>query len=114
MAEFPFAATLDRLQSQLKTAGIPLTGISPRQPAEGESPHFTDRGQGFFVELHFGPSVTAPQRALAAQLNRTRGWGIGFDYYWRLNPRFSLHAGGTISRFKFYQPKVERGCSRRL
>lgn len=68
MAEFPFAATLDRLQSQLKTAGIPLTGMSPRQPAEGESPHFTDRGQGFFVELHFGPSVTAPQRALAAQL----------------------------------------------
>jgi hypothetical protein len=36
--------------------------------------------------------------------NKTRGWGIGFDYYWRLNPRFSLHAGGTISRFKFWQP----------
>lgn len=36
--------------------------------------------------------------------NKTRGWGIAFDYYWRLNPRFSLHAGGTISRFKFWQP----------
>lgn len=68
MTEFPYAATLDRLQSQLKTAGIPLTGISPRQPVEGEVTHFTDRGQGFFVEMHFAPSATAPQRALAAQI----------------------------------------------
>lgn len=68
MTEFPYATTLDRLQSQLKTAGIPLTGISPRQPAEDEAPHFTDRGQGFFVELHFDVAATAPQRALAAQM----------------------------------------------
>jgi hypothetical protein len=34
----------------------------------------------------------------------TRGWGLGFDYYWRLSPRFSLHAGGVLTRFKFYQP----------
>lgn len=66
--EFRFAATLDRLQAQMKTAGIPLTGISPRQPEGDETPHFVDRGQGFFVELHFGPSATAPQRALAAQI----------------------------------------------
>lgn len=67
-AEFPFAATLNKLQAQLKTAGIPLTGISPRQPADEEVPHFTDRGQGFFVELHFDPAATASQRAQAAQI----------------------------------------------
>ena len=39
--------------------------------------------------------------------NRTHGWGLGFDYYWRLSPRFSLHAGGVLTRFKFYQPT---GC----
>lgn len=36
--------------------------------------------------------------------NMTRGWGLGFDYYWRLSPRISLHAGGLLTRFKFYQP----------
>jgi hypothetical protein len=36
--------------------------------------------------------------------NKTRGWGLGFDYYWRLSPRISLHAGGVMTRFKFYQP----------
>lgn len=39
--------------------------------------------------------------------NKTHGWGLGFDYYWRLSPRFSLHAGGVLTRFKFYQPT---GC----
>ncbi len=68
MAEFPFATSLDRLQTQIRAANIPLTGITPRQPLPGQPAHFTDNGQGFFVELHFGPSVTAPQRALAAQL----------------------------------------------
>lgn len=29
---------------------------------------------------------------------------MGFDYYWRLTPRLSLHAGGLMTRFKFYQP----------
>ena len=68
MAEFPFATSLDRLQTQIRAANIPLTGITPRQPLPGQPAHFTDNGQGFFVELHFGPSVTAPQRALAAQI----------------------------------------------
>jgi len=36
--------------------------------------------------------------------NKLRGWGMGFDYYWRLSPRFSLHSGLVITRFKFYQP----------
>lgn len=36
--------------------------------------------------------------------NKLRGWGMGFDYYWRLSPRISLHSGLVITRFKFYQP----------
>lgn len=68
MTEFPFQQTLEKLQAQIKTAGVPLAGISPRQPEGNEVAHFTDNGQGFFVELHFAQAATAPQRALAAQI----------------------------------------------
>lgn len=36
--------------------------------------------------------------------NKLRGGGLAFDYYYPLTPRFSLHGGLIITRFKFYQP----------
>jgi hypothetical protein len=68
MAEFPFATSLDRLQTQIRAANIPLTGVTPRQPLPGQPAHFTDNGQGFFIELHFSDSATSPQRAQAATI----------------------------------------------
>lgn len=36
--------------------------------------------------------------------NKVQGWGVGFDYFWPLSPRLSLHTGFTVTRFKFFQP----------
>lgn len=87
------------------------------RPFAGGGFTFSQQRNPQYTKFAYAPKVEAGVSALNNTLfmygvdflpdsteNKTRGCGMGFDYYWRLSRRLSLHAGGVMTRFKFYQP----------
>lgn len=97
--------------------GLPVGQSWAIRPFAGVGVSFSQQRNPQYTKASFAPKIeagisTRDNRFFAYGIaflpdsteNKVRGWGLGFDYYWRLSPRLSLHAGGVMTRFKFYQP----------
>ena len=97
--------------------GLPIGQSWAVRPFVGGGVNFAQQRNPQYTKAGYAPKIeagisTRDNRFFAYGIgflpdsteNKVRGWGMGFDYYWRLTPRLSLHAGGVMTRFKFFQP----------
>lgn len=100
--------------------GLPFGQSWAVRPFVGGGVNFAQQRNPVYTKFGYAPKIeagihTRDNRFFAYGIsflpdsseNKLRGWGMGFDYYWRLSPRLSLHAGALMTRFKFFQPTGE-------